>query len=214
MNLISKLLNRGKPQISGDQKSAVFTQAVQNESLNNNETDIAWKQLNAFRYEAIHDEDTEAVMAEKVLQRVIIPKVNEQTGEIEYEREADDKLKLDGNGQPIFKYAEARQVNNFYAALLNMNSHKNRLSFIDPKKVRLHALIAEDIIEDVKTNSPESMFDSGEGAYLNSQYNEQLILLGDAVNGNKVKTMFEIRKTTNQDINLRQQERKPGDKVF
>lgn len=212
MNIVSKLLNRGKPTLTQDQKTAFIAESMRQDGLNQ-ESEIAWKQLNAFRYEAIHDEDKEAIMAEKVLQRIITPKINEK-GEIQYERDEEGNIKRDGNGQPIFVYEAGRQVNNFYAALLNMNSHVNRLSFIDPKKTRLHALLAEDIIEDVKTNSFESAFDSGEGAFLNSLFNEQLILLEDATNGYKVKTMFEIRKTTSQDINLRQQERKVGEKVF
>lgn len=213
MNLISKLLNRGKPSLTPEQKTAFIAESIRQDGFNQ-ESEAAWKQLNAFRYEAIHDEDKEAIMAEKVLQRVIVPKVNSKTGEIEYERDEKKEIKRDGNGQPIFKCVEGRQINNFYAALLFMNSHVNRLSFIDPKKARLHALLAEDIIEDVKISSLESAFDSGEGAFLNSQFNEQLILLEDATNGAKVKTMFEIRKITSQDINFRQQDKKVGEKIF
>jgi hypothetical protein len=103
-------------------------------------------------------------------------------------------LKVDGTGHFIPKYVQAFTVDNTFAAIRTMVSHVNRLVFLQPKNAKLVSLYMEDITETAKMSMAENAFDLGIGSYLDSLYNYLFMLINDAENGNKVKSMFEIRK--------------------
>lgn len=193
MGLLSKIFRRGNSQTQQDFKNQLYFSAAQGEMVRgDSESDIAWKNNLAFKYETIHDEDKEDMLAQKCLRPQFTPKVDDN-GNLEYLKDAEGNVRVDANGQPLVAYTQGFIVDDNYAALRTMLSHTNRLVFLSPKNKRLVELMTEDIIEDVKMNSRESEFDTGAGAYLNSLLAEEVLLLNDAENGNKVKALLENR---------------------
>jgi hypothetical protein len=190
----------------------VYAEAVHGETFTPNDTDVAFQKQLAYFNAAIHDESFERILFDKILTCVSVPEVDAD-GNFVYAVDAEGNVKRDGNGCPVLKMGMYRQVNDYYAALNNFLSQLNRLSFIDPKSVKLHALYAEDIISDILMSSPRSKLNSGEIAYMNSIYNMILILLQDARNGAKLNGLLTVRKESTQDVNLRSQNESAG-KVF
>jgi hypothetical protein len=208
MGLISKLFRRGDNSATSNLKESIVFNAAQNEAVRgDNETDIAFKKDLSFKYEVIHDEDKEDILAQKCLKPTPTPAVDDK-GQIQYVHDKKGALILDGNGEPIIQYVQGYVIDNNYAALRNMVSHTNRLTFLSPKNKRLLELLTEDIIEDVKTNNLESEFDLGNGAYLNSIFADEVLLLSDAENGNKVKAMLENRQIKTFDMTMGNKEKK------
>lgn len=209
MGLISKLLKRGDKVPAGPNfKEAMVLATAQGELMRGDtETEVAWKQNLAFKYEAIHDEDVEEILAQKCLVPQLIPKVNED-GTVEYLRNEKGEVVTDAVGNPCIKYVQGYMVDNTFAALRTAISHVNRLVFLQPKNARLVSLYMEDIIDTAKISMRESTFDLGAGAYLDSLWVYNFMLINDAENGNKLKTMFEISKK--QRIEFGPEEKKRG----
>ncbi|MDR2699544.1 MAG: hypothetical protein LBC12_01815 [Nitrososphaerota archaeon] len=205
MGIIDKLIRKSPSSLSSDGKNAVFAHAADNEIFNATETEIAMKKTLAFFHEAIHDEDQEAIDFDKIMRRVVVPKVNPQTGEIEYARDSMGAVCKDGTGAPIPVFIEGRQVDNYAAALAVLESPLNRLSFINPKNVALYSLYAENIVADIIMNSSSEDFENGKITYLNSKLVKYYKLLDDATNGRKITALLTVRKEASQDINVRQQ---------
>ena len=230
VNLLAKFLGRSGVQTDPHTRTSVYTEAVRSEGFEPNETEIALRKQLATFLEAIHDEGVEALLFDKVMPRVFVPALDESGGVVYQTQEVlDDRGRvvplfdaegkavkdeggnvvpqrvalLNANGDPIPKFVEGRQVNDYYAALNNYLSHINRLSFIQPAMVQLHALYADDIISDILLNTPRSKINSGEIAYMKSVYNQILIALQDAVNGKKITALLTLRKENAQDVNLR-----------
>jgi len=207
---ISRQLSGNRRQISAGTETAVVSDSVQNERFAGTETDVAMQKHLAYFLEAIHDEGLEAMFFEKIMPVGLAVAVDER-GHVVYDTDEAGKVRVDGSGCPIPKYVETRNVDNYYAAMYNMSSQLNRLSHISPKMVKLHALYMEDIISDKLMRSPRSELNSGEIAYMNSLYNNLLILLQDATNGQKLTALLTLKKETAQSVNLTNQ---PDKKVF
>lgn len=194
MGALSNLLKRGKKVPDPALKNSVITATAQGEAMRGaTEADIAWKQNLAFKFEAIHDEDLEAVLDSKVMIRNFIIDVDKD-GKIAYRQNEQGQILLDGNGNPIPVLVEAYTVDNTYASIRNMISHCNRLVFLEPKNAKLVELLMEDILETAKMGMTEPDYDLGTGSYLDSLGNYVFLMVNDAMNGNKVKSMFEITK--------------------
>lgn len=199
MTLLGKLLRKGNKTPSPDMKQQMLLMMTQAEGFKgDSESEIAWKQNLAFKYEAIHDEDREAILSHKTLLPQLVPQMD--VNGVIYEKDAKGVILRDGNGNPIPKYAEAFAVDNIYASIVNIQSHVNRLSFLQPQSKQLVQLYMEDIIETAKLMMPEKDFDLGTGAYLDSWLVNTAFLVDDAVNGNKVKSMLEITKRTRMEF--------------
>jgi hypothetical protein len=210
MGLISKLFRRGASQADIDFKNNLVLSAAQGEAARGDtESDLAWKNLMAFRYEVIHDEDIEDILSQKCMKPTFIPKVDEK-GAVAYAQDEAGNIVTDGAGQPVIQYERVFQIDNAMAALRNMLSHTNRLTFLNPKNKRYLELIVEDLCLDVEMNMPEDEFDSSVGAYLDSLQANMVMLLNDAENGNKVKAMLENRTTKNLDLTVGQPQKQKG----
>jgi len=207
MNLISKFISSNKKRLNPGTETTVYGEAVKGAEFSQNDNELAMRKLLAYFQEAIHDDDFAAIMFDKVMPKVMVPRFDDK-GYIMYARDELENILLDGKGEPIITYTEGRQVNDYYAALNNMLSQLNRLSFIDPKMIRLHSLYAEDVVSDILMSSPRSKLNSGEIAFLNSLYNMIVILLQDARGGNKLNALLTVRKENTADVNLRQNEKK------
>jgi hypothetical protein len=209
MGLLSKMLRRGDKIPAGPTFKETLTMAtVQGDAMRGDgETEVAWKQNLAFKYEAIHDEDVEEILAQKCLVPQFIPKTGEK-GEVEYLRDKEGEVIVDANGAPTIMYVQGFTVDNTFAAIRTMVSHVNRLVFLQPKNAKLISLYMEDIIETAKMSMNESNFDLGAGSYLDSLWSYVFMLINDAENGNKVKSMFEISKRQRIEFGPEQKEKK------
>jgi hypothetical protein len=209
MGLLSKMLRRGDKIPQGPSFKETLTMAtVQGDAMRGDgETEVAWKQNLAFKYEAIHDEDVEEILAQKCLVPQLIPKLKED-GSIDLQTNEKGELLVDGNGHCMPKFVQAYAVDNTFAAIRTMVSHVNRLVFLQPKNAKLISLYMEDIIETAKMSMNESSFDLGAGSYLDSLWSYVFMLINDAENGNKVKSMFEISKRQRIEFGPEQKEKK------
>jgi hypothetical protein len=209
MGLLSKMLRRGDKIPAGPTFKETLTMAtVQGDVMRGDgETEVAWKQNLAFKYEAIHDEDVEEILAQKCLVPQLIPKLKED-GSIDLQTNEKGELLVDGNGHCMPKFVQAYAVDNTFAAIRTMVSHVNRLVFLQPKNAKLISLYMEDIIETAKMSMNESSFDLGAGSYLDSLWSYVFMLINDAENGNKVKSMFEISKRQRIEFGPEQKEKK------
>ncbi len=207
-NFISKWLRGRKNEVTEDRRHQIVVSAAQSEMMRGDtEADIAWRKDLAIRYEVLHDDDVEDILAQKVLKPIKVPDLDAK-GNLQYQRDENGNVLTDSNGNPFIKFKDAVAVDNSFAALRTMISHVNRCTFLDPKNTRLVQLVMEDIIEDAKMNLPEKDFDLGLGSYLDSLWNHMFFLTNDAQNGNKVKALLELRTIKTLDVNASPKEKK------
>lgn len=195
MGLLGRLIRRGDRAPSGPSLNEQVAIAVASgEAMRgDSETEIAERQNLGKFFHALHDEDFEAVLANKTLRQVFVPDTDKD-GYLIFQKDKDGNPVKDKNGDfvPVLKQIEV--VDDNYAAIAAINSPVNRQVFLNPHDKTLMLLYAEDIIETTKMGRPESDFELGFGNYLDAQLYYNRLLINDAVNGNKVKTLFEIRK--------------------
>ena len=209
MGLLGKVLRRGEKAAGPTYQQQLLLLATQGEAMKgDSEQDREWKNLLAFKGEVIHDEDREAILSHKTLIPQLVPKMMKDGSGLEFERDKKGEVVRDGNGNPIPKYVAAFAVDNIMASIVNIQSHVNRLSFLQPQSKRLVQLCMEDIIETAKLMMPEKDFDLGTGAYLDSWGVNTVFLVDDAINGNKVKSMLEITKRTRMEVGELPKEKK------
>jgi hypothetical protein len=196
MSFLGKLLRRGEKLPSGPSfKETLCIATAQGEAMRGDtDSEIKFKQDLAFKYEAIHDETVETILEQKCLIPQFIPKTKED-GTVEYDVDSKTgEVLRDGKGNPIVKYTQGYSVDNTMAACRNIVSHVNRLVFLQPKNAKLASLCMEDVIETAKLSMDEDTFDLGNANYLDSLWYYNFMLINDAENGNKVKSLLEITK--------------------
>src|SRR3990170_6629625 len=103
MGLLSKMLRRSDKTQGPTFKEQICFENVRGEAIRGDgETEVAWKQNLAFKYEAIHDEDIEELLAQKCLVPQLIPKMREDGKglELQWDDKKNDYVR-DGQGNPI-----------------------------------------------------------------------------------------------------------------
>lgn len=207
MTILRNILKRGNATAPPNMKQQALLMYTQGDAMKgDSESEIAWKNLLAFKGEVIHDEDREAILSHKTLIPQLVPVVGPKG--IEYQKGENGEIIRDGAGNPIPQYQEAFAVDNVMASIVNIQSHVNRLSFLHPQSKRLVQLYMEDIIETAKIMMNESDCDLGLEAYLDSWKANTVFLVDDAINGNKVKSMLEITKRTTVEVGEVQNKKK------
>ncbi len=201
MNPLKKLLHLGgtQDQTTVDMRNNLIFRAGEREITMDTDDELKRKEDLGVRFLVTIDEDADAVLAMKCLNFQYIPRVDKD-GNVLYERDENGEIRVDGKGQPIPQYVQTYSVNSTYAALQRMLSPVNRNVFLDPKNKRLMELKMQDIIETAKMAQNEEDFNLPESSYLDSLEATMMMLLNDAVNGNKVKAMLENRKVSTFDI--------------
>jgi hypothetical protein len=186
---LGDFLRRGRGgQVSSDLSDALTVEGVRADVDQRTDFEEEMQRKLALIREIVHDPDLEDLLDAKILQRVWVPEIDKNGYYVPATDEAGNVL-LDEAGRPRPKLVQRQVVNDHFAAIRVYLSHKNRLSIMSPKNVKLHTLYLEDIISDAKMSRKKSQLQTGEIAYMYALLNEGLIAFEDACNGKFEKFM-------------------------
>jgi len=196
---VTRTLGGNRLKISAEAEDSVYANSVRNAAFDRSEVDEAYRKSLAIFSEAVHDEGVERILSEKMLDPVRVA-LRDGDGGLLYVKDAEGNVVLDEAGRPEVMFKEYTQINNFYAAIYNMQSHVNRLSHINASDARIHYWYAEDIMSDIIMGSHRRQLNSGEIAYMKSWLTNVHIMLQDATNGRKLDALLTVKREASQKV--------------
>jgi hypothetical protein len=146
-----------------------------------------------LQYETLHDEDVEELRASLTIQPQTTVKVDDE-GKIVWSKDKNGAVIRDAANNPLPEYMQTFTVDYRFGAIVVVLSHTLHLVFLGQRTRKWAQLTVDDIFHKVKRSLSEGEMRMGIGTFLDACKFEAYLMIDDMTLGNKVKTMYEIRK--------------------